>query len=1313
VFLAPVKGSEANIVYVDDSATGAGTGESWADAYTDLQAALAAAVSGDQIWIAAGTYRPDGGSGDRSRSFVLKPGVTIYGGFSGHETVLEERNWQRHRSIFSGDINTPASPIDNSYHVVDASDAGALGVLDGVEIAHGRAESAVVERAKGGGIYSVRDAPVLRNVTLASNYSTLGGGALYAQGRVSLTNCVVRDNRTGQGPGGGLYLKGDAGASCVGCENEIRGSLFASNTASAGGGAIYLTLAQFQVSSLRVVSSTFHENAGQYASHWILVEADGNFNSLTIDNSVLFEDHPTAFAIYWHQHSGAGNQVIARYSNLAFNAIWLEGAGVSKTIDHRVDGDPQFVDAANSDPARRNFHLRESSPCVDAGADGLVPVGQTLDVDGHPRRFDDPFVADKGEGDAPVVDIGAYERNGVIHVDASAAECGNCASNGTSWGNAFADLHDGLEAAEAHEEVWVAAGTYRPSRDSGGDPPADPREATFVLARDVRAYGGFAGFESERRQRDWRANPTVLSGDIGVAGDVTDNAYHVVQAVLPAGPESVTVLDGFIITGGNANAGGGSTEGRGAGLWTNLDLSLVNLVFEGNRAIRGGALAAEAAQSFRSPTVVNTVFRENHASEAGGAVYLGQESEARLVNCAFDGNWVGTAGSGGALYVEGPSQPTLTNGTFHDNAAASAHDVGGYGGAIFATGGVSLAIANSILWGNHALAGHGPQIGLVSSTLLLGPTDLQGALDHVYWGSGSSAGGVMPIDLDPGFSGTSLRLPEGSPCLDAGSNASLPADATDLDGDGNTSEPGPLDLDSGPRVLDDPSVAPSAAVVDLGAYERGGVVRYVDDSAGGAGTGVSWADAFPRLQDALAAARPDDQIWVARGTYRPDRSARVPAGSHRREATFTLKEGVALFGGFAGSETALIQRDWSANPTVLSGDLKGDDGALFANNADNSLHVVTGSGVDASAVLDGFVVRGGNASGVPYPENSGGGLYSYFGSPTVRNTTFIANTAELRGGAMFTQEGSPEVTNAFFLGNAAPYGGAMNNAYNALARVTNAVFSGNQASQMGGAVQNAYGSNVVFLNCTFANNEALIRGGAIRSFASSPSLTNTLLWGNDAPQGPQLALDGGGGASVQYSLLEGGQAAVYVSGSSLSWGSGNVSEDPRLSDAAGADGIPGTADDDLHLLCGSAALDAGTGAVAGLPATDFEGDPRAVDGDGDGAARVDIGADERSASCNGHQDTDGDGVSDDLDNCTELANGTQTDTDADGYGNRCDPDFNNSGLVTAADYLILRARLNSSDALTDLNGDGKVSAADYLILRGWLNKAPGPSGLVP
>ena len=93
-------------------------------------------------------------------------------------------------------------------------------------------------------------------------------------------------------------------------------------------------------------------------------------------------------------------------------------------------------------------------------------------------------------------------------------------------------------------------------------------------------------------------------------------------------------------------------------------------------------------------------------------------------------------------------------------------------------------------------------------------------------------------------------------------------------------------------------------------------------------------------------------------------------------------------------------------------------------------------------------------------------------------------------------------------------------------------------------------------------------------------------------------------------------------------------------------------------------------------------------------------------------DSDGDGVPDQSDNCTLVSNPTQTDADSDGFGNRCDPDFNNSGLVTAADYLLLRARLTTHDPVLDLNGDGVVTAADYLILRGWLNKPPGPSGVV-
>ena len=100
-------------------------------------------------------------------------------------------------------------------------------------------------------------------------------------------------------------------------------------------------------------------------------------------------------------------------------------------------------------------------------------------------------------------------------------------------------------------------------------------------------------------------------------------------------------------------------------------------------------------------------------------------------------------------------------------------------------------------------------------------------------------------------------------------------------------------------------------------------------------------------------------------------------------------------------------------------------------------------------------------------------------------------------------------------------------------------------------------------------------------------------------------------------------------------------------------------------------------------------------------------------------DTDGDGIPDDLDNCTLVPNANQLDADADGYGNICDADLNNSGTVTAGDFAILRGVLGQSAgssptaAKADLNGSGTVTAADFAIMRGRLGTNPGPSGLHP
>lgn len=141
-------------------------------------------------------------------------------------------------------------------------------------------------------------------------------------------------------------------------------------------------------------------------------------------------------------------------------------------------------------------------------------------------------------------------------------------------------------------------------------------------------------------------------------------------------------------------------------------------------------------------------------------------------------------------------------------------------------------------------------------------------------------------------------------------------------------------------------------------------VRFVDNDAPLGGDGSSWATAYANLQDALTDAAASGgvvtEIWVAVGTYTP------PGPGGDRAATFQLLSGVALYGGFVGTETLVSQRDPQANVAILSGDLDGNDGPNFANNSENSFHVVTGSGTNATAVLDGFTFTGGNAND-PFP----------------------------------------------------------------------------------------------------------------------------------------------------------------------------------------------------------------------------------------------------------------------------------------------------------------------------------------------------------
>ena len=208
---------------------------------------------------------------------------------------------------------------------------------------------------------------------------------------------------------------------------------------------------------------------------------------------------------------------------------------------------------------------------------------------------------------------------------------------------------------------------------------------------------------------------------------------------------------------------------------------------------------------------------------------------------------------------------------------------------------------------------------------------------------------------------------------------------------------------------------------------RAAGVRYAAPVAVGSGNCSSWANACT-LQTALSGAANGDEIWVKAGVY-------YPGAAGDRTATFTLKNDVALYGGFAGTETLLSQRAWQTNLTILSGDIDQNDnhgGDYINENASqivgsNAYHVVTGGGTNNTAVLDGFIITAGQANGSSFPYNAGGGMYNYQSSPALTNVTFSGNSAKY-GGGMYDDSSSPALTNVTFSGNSAgSVGGGMYN----------------------------------------------------------------------------------------------------------------------------------------------------------------------------------------------------------------------------------------------------------------------------------------------
>ena len=375
-------------------------------------------------------------------------------------------------------------------------------------------------------------------------------------------------------------------------------------------------------------------------------------------------------------------------------------------------------------------------------------------------------------------------------------------------------------------------------------------------------------------------------------------------------------------------------------------------------------------------------------------------------------------------------------------------------------------------------------------------------------------------------------------------------------------------------------------------------IIYVDADASPGGDGRSWGSAYADLQKALKDAGKGDELWVAEGIYHPDGSR------GDRKKSFQLKTGVAVYGGFSGSETERDERNWVSNVTILSGDLLENDQGN-TNIQENSYHVLTGDKTDNTAILDGFLVTGGNANDTIWPNDGGGGMSNADGSPTVRNCTFTKNHAFADGGGIRNWgESTPRITDCIFRDNrAAQEGGGIMNGPDSRANITNCqfihnfagedgggmynneshplvvncIFYRNSAALTGGGMYNVNESKPAVVNCSFHANQAETEGGGIYNNTGIPILTNCILWGNQAPEKPEIS---GTDPVVTYSNIQGDFP-----------GEGNMRIDPDF------------ADDQLRLSAGSTCIDAGdNAAVPEHVTTDLDHHPRITNG------RVDMGA---------------------------------------------------------------------------------------------------------
>lgn len=224
-------------LFVDAAATGGSTGTSWVHAFTDLHDALAVARSGDQVWVAAGTYYAADPGGSQAETYTVRNGVKVYGGFTGVETMLAQRNPELNVTVLSADINRDDSFFPqfnivtaNSWNIVTMNGVDSTTRLDGFDLRTGHLFNAQGDRKFGAGVHLINSSPVVANCVF-SNCVAANGGALHSDtGNPIIEFCTFLSNWSSEYSSQGAAIYNGSGTMVV------RDTLFTGNRSESRGG---------------------------------------------------------------------------------------------------------------------------------------------------------------------------------------------------------------------------------------------------------------------------------------------------------------------------------------------------------------------------------------------------------------------------------------------------------------------------------------------------------------------------------------------------------------------------------------------------------------------------------------------------------------------------------------------------------------------------------------------------------------------------------------------------------------------------------------------------------------------------------------------------------------------------------------------------------------------------------------------------------------------------------------------------------------------------------------------------------------------